>query len=208
MNEQKNHWSNIWFHPKETIRNIIDTNPSQSLVLLATLGGISQSLSSASSLGLGKMLSINEIFMFAIFSGPLSGFFYLFVVGWLLHQVLTRMGGEAKITETRVVLAWSWVPLVSTLPLWGVKYILFREEFFLPEKPFMEAHPVLSFLNGLIYFVDFALVIWTMVILIAGLTEAHKTPVGKTVGAFIVMNLIVLIPSMLILTLCSPQLPM
>ena len=154
------------------------------------------------------MLSVSEIFMFAVFSGPLSGFFYLFVVGWLLHQVLTRMGGEAKITETRTVLAWSWVPLVSTLPLWGVKYILFREEFFLPEKPFVEAHPALSFLDGLIYFVDFALVIWTMVILIAGLTEVHKTPVGKTVGAFIVMNLIVLIPSMLILTLCSPQLPM
>ncbi len=208
MNEQKNHWYNIWFHPKETIRNIVDTNPAQSLILLATLGGISQSLSSASSLGLGKMLSGGEIFMFAVFSGPLSGFFYLFVIGWLLHQVLMRMGGEAQITETRAVLAWSWVPLVSTLPLWGVKFILFREEFFQIEKPFVESQPVLSFLDGLIYFVDFGLVIWTMVILIAGLAEVHKTPVGKTLGAFIVMNLIVLIPSMLILTLCSPQLPM
>ena len=204
MEEQKNHWYSIWLKPKETIRDIVDTNPKQHMMLLAVLGGLSQSLASTSSLGFGKMIPVNEILMLSIFTGPLTGFFYVFAIGWFLHNILIRLGGTAEIIETRSVIAWSWVPIASTIPLWGVKYILFRDELFKIEKPFLESQPMLSSLSGLLQFVDIVLFIWTVIILIAGLSEVHKTPIGKTIGAFLILNLIMFIPSILLMSLCSP----
>lgn len=204
MLDEKNYWYSIWLKPRDTIRDIVDTNPARNILLLAVLGGISQTLSSSASLGFGEMMGLNEIFMVSVLSGPFAGLFYLFVVGWLLHYLLLRLGGTAPITETRTVIAWSWAPIVSTLPLWGVKYILFQKELFLIEKPFLESQPILGFVFGIFQFVDITLAIWTVVILVAGFSEVHKTSIGRTFSAFLILNLIMLVPSMLILALCGP----
>jgi hypothetical protein len=204
MNEEKNYWYSIWFRPGDTIRDIVDSNPGKHLLLFAILGGLSQSLASTASLGFGNMMSANEIFMISLLSGPFAGLFYIFGVGWLLHYVLFRLGGTAPITETRTAIAWSWVPIVATLPLWGVKFILFRNELFTLEKPFLESEPILNFFFGIFQFADITLYMWTVVILIAGLSKVHKLPVRKTVSAFLLLNVLMFIPSVIIMTLCAP----
>ena len=203
--EPINPWSDIWFKPRQTIRHIVETNPYRSVLLLALLGSVGQTLGVFSAQGIGKILSMGEILVTTILTAPLVAFFYLFALGWLLHQVALRLGGEGSIEQTRAALAWSWAPIVSVLPLWGVKYILFRDELFLADKPFVESQPVLSFLAWVIGVVDFAIGLWSLIILFSALSEIHRISVLKSIGAFLLTQLIVAVPALLIMTLCSPM---
>lgn len=183
---------------------IVSTQPGHKVLLLAALGGFSQALTYCSSLGLGESMGIGGIIVTSILSGPLAGLFNLFVFGWLLQKALERMDGIGNSLETRTAVAWSWAPIVATLPLWGVKYILFREELFLVEKPFLESQPLLQFFHGIFQLVDLALVIWTIVILVRGLSAVHQVSAPRTLAAVVLINVLLMIPGLFLIMLFSP----
>jgi len=61
MNQQAiplSHFLTIWIKPRGTIRQILDTNPQQYVLLLAALSGIYRALDRASGQGYGDNLSL------------------------------------------------------------------------------------------------------------------------------------------------------
>ncbi|NIA30406.1 MAG: hypothetical protein GWP06_10915 [Actinobacteria bacterium] len=206
MNEHFNPWSSIWLKPKETIRTIIETNPRQNIMLLAFLGGIGQAFANAAAQGMGKFLPIPTLITVVFLAGPLGGLLYLYLGGWLLQIIGQRFGGGATKEELQAAIAWSWVPIVSTLPLWGVKYILFRNEVFSPEKTFTQSQPVLANLHSLIGFVDFVIIVWSLYIFFNAVSEVNRFSFGRSIATILIAGLIITIPSMLLLALCAPAL--
>jgi len=200
---QPNPWSTIWFKPGETIRRIVDTNPQYQLPLLMVLGGIGQTLSNAK--GMGEMFPVSTLILICILSGPLSGFLSLYISGFLLHWACKKFGGTATREQVRAVIAWSWAPIVYTLPLWGVKYILFRDELFTMKKTFIESHTMLTVLYELINFVDFAIVILYLYILFAGLSEVNRISVIRSIGAAILVSVLIGLPLLLLLMFMAPN---
>jgi len=200
---EPNPWSTIWFKPRETIRRIVDTNPQYQLVLLVLLGGIGQTLSNAR--GMGEMFPVATLILICILSGPLSGYLSLYVSGFLLHWACKKFGGTATREQVRTVIAWSWAPIVYTLPLWGVKYILFRDELFTINKTFIESQTLLALLYELLNFVDFGIVILYLIILLAGLAEVNRISVFRSIGAAFFVSIIIGIPLLILLMLMSPN---
>ncbi|MBN2412017.1 YIP1 family protein [candidate division KSB1 bacterium] len=199
---EPNPWSTIWFRPKETIRRIVDTNPNYQLLLLMILGGIGQTLSNAR--GMGEMFPVSTLILICILSGPLSGFLSLYISGFLLHWACKKFGGTATREQVRAVIAWSWAPIVYTLPLWGVKYILFRDELFTLKKTFIESQNLLAVLYEFFNFIDFAIVILYLFILFAGLSEVNRIPVLRSIGAVFMVSIIIALPILLLLMLMAP----
>lgn len=196
-------WNTIWLKPKETIRRIVDSNPRYQVLFLAVLGGIGQTLANAR--GMGDMLPFGALLLLCILAGPMGGLLSLYLTGFVMHWTGKRLGGAATREQVRAVIAWSWAPIVYTLPLWGVKYILFREELFTTGKAFIESQSVLSFLFELFAVVDFVIVIWYLLILFTGLAEVNRMSVMRSIGAAILAFVLVGIPAMLLVYFMAPQ---
>lgn len=207
MNEpQKNRpWATIWLDPRGTIRQIIDTEPNKHLMLLIILGGLGNAFSYAANFGMADMTSFTQAVVLCLVAGPLSGFFSVYLWGWLLQFSSKFFGGFASRRDLRIAVAWSWAPVVYLLPLWGVKYILFKQEIFKTEKPFIEAHQFLSGLLGFFDMLDFFVTMFTLFILFNAVAEVNGFSIWKSIGSIGAVLVLMTIPAILVLRYFAPM---
>lgn len=198
-------WSTIWRDPRGTIRRIVEVNPRHSLIVLASLGGLGNALSYAANFGLGSMMEVGEVIALCLLVGPASGFISVYLWGWLLSYTSRFLGGMAVKEELRAAFAWSWAPVVYLLPLWGVKYIFFRNEIFLMEKPFVESVAFLSGLQGLFGFIDFIIALFSLFILFNALSEVNGFSIWRSIGAFAIVMLALSLPALLLMQAVAPM---
>jgi len=203
MDKERNPWKTIWLNPKATIRYIVEEQPNKHYILLMVLGGIAHALNYASAMNLGDIISVQEALIMCALLGPLSGFITLSLGGWVLHWISLRLKGQATLHETRLSMAWSWAPVVYLLPLWGIKYILFRNELFTSDKSYLESEPFLNGLYGFFSIVDFLITIISLYILFSALSEVNRFSVWKSLGAYLLMTLVFTIPVLILLSITS-----
>jgi len=199
-------WSTLWLDPKGTIRHILETGPHKHYPMLIALGGVAQTFSVAATMGLGDKMSFMEIVIVSLLMGPISGWLTILIRGWLLTWVGGWLGGAAIRAQTRVSLAWSWAPMVYFSPLWGVKYILFKNETFMLHRPVLESIPVLKGMFGFIEFVDFAVYVWSLVVLIQMLAEINRFTSMRALMNVVLSSLLIGIPVLLLLYIMAPAL--
>ena len=192
-------WATIWLDPRGTIRQIIETDPKKSMLLLIVLGGLGITLRNSAIMGLADMMPFGQVIVFCLMAAPLSGVINVYLGGWLLHMTTRFFGGFATKQELRIAVAWSLAPIVYLLPLWGVKYILFREELFKTEKPFIQDSQFLSGLFGFFDIVDFFVTLFTLFILFNVIAEVNGFSLWKSIGSIGILLIIATIPTMLLL---------
>lgn len=185
-----NPWVSIWLKPRETIRWIVATDPTRQVILLAALGGISQSLDRAAGRSAGDVLSVPVIFLIALIGGSIGGILSLYIGGAILRWTGSWFGGQATTEEVRAAIAWSSVPTIWALLLWIPELILFREEMFLTVTPRIDASPLLLFLLLGFAVVEITIGIWTFIIFLKCVGEVHRFSAWKALGAVIVPGLV------------------
>lgn len=190
----------IWFHPRATIRSIVDTNPRRSVILLACISGIYQTLDRMTKQGAGDSMGLIEIGLIALIAGPIAGLFALFVGRFLFQLSGKIIGGKATGAEVRSALAWSSVP-DSILLLLFIPYIAFlgREGF-----TSVEAGAELTSLQAAVavfyaFVVALPLVIWKAFISVQCMAEVHQFAWWKGVLTYVIGFAIVIIPIVVLL---------
>ena len=190
----------IWFHPRATIRSIVETNPRRNIILLACISGIYQTLDRLIKQGAGDSMGLIEIGLIALIAGPIAGLFALFVGRFLFQLSGKIIGGKATGAEVRSALAWSSVP-DSILLLLFIPYIAFlgREGF-----TSVEAGAELTSLQAAVavfyaFVVALPLVIWKAFISVQCMAEVHQFAWWKGVLTYVIGFAIVIIPIVVLL---------
>src|SRR5258708_2429942 len=80
-----NPWLTVWTRPRGTIRSIVDSDPSRSVILLSVIAGITSTLGNAISKDSGDQMSLSFIIGLALIGGSIGGIF-----GNLLFGALFR----------------------------------------------------------------------------------------------------------------------
>jgi hypothetical protein len=206
MNElpKINPWKTIWFNSRETIRYIIDADPNRNLILLIICGGLGNALQYTANFGMADTMSFDAILALCLVAGPLSGLIGIYLWSWLLGFSVRFFGGVATRWEMRRAIAWSWAPTVYLLPLWGVKYILFRQEIFKSEQPFIDAHTFLHSLLGLFDAFDFFIAMWTIFILFNTVAEVNGFSILKSMASIGIVLLAMTLPALLLVRFLAP----
>ena len=199
QNKKMNPWATVWYNPRGTIRHLVETNQMHSFMLLITLGGWGNALSYSASYGVVDFMPLGQMLLFCVVAGPVAALIGVYLWSWLLGWSSRMMGGTANRTELRTGIAWSLAPVVYMLPLWGIKYILFRQELFQSDKPFIESHQFLSALYGFFQVIDIFISVYSFFILLSALMELNKFSVWRSIGALGIAFLIMAIPLLLLL---------
>ena len=164
----------IWFKPRATLEYLINKDPKRSVLALAALAGIANTLSRASSKNMGDRMDTLSIILFSITLGPIYGIFGLYVISAVTRSAGHMLGGTASALHMRAVLAWASLPIACELALWVPKLILGGSEMFTKRTPTLDAKPDLNTYFWAILVVEILLIFWTFVIALKGIALAQK----------------------------------
>lgn len=137
----------IWTRPRQTIRAIVETDPTRHVVTLAILDGVAAASLRASTRTLGDSFSFPTVLTIVIVVGSLVGLAALYVLGWLLALVGRWMGGRAGPEQFRAAIAWSSVPTIAGLPIGILLLAVLGRELFTTRTPMIDAYPALGLLR-------------------------------------------------------------
>lgn len=183
-----NPWLSIWTRPRLTIAEIVRTNPSYRFFLFCFIYGFVALLQAAQRAALGETAAVGPILLVAAVLGFFLGFVAISISSALLKWTGTWLGGKGAYREIRAAVAWSNVPVAVDLILWLALAVVFGAKVFTQDfgqivysqtaNGFIFPAPRLLIGVGAIRLV---LNIWSIVILLGGLSEVQGFSVFKAI---------------------------
>jgi Yip1 domain len=188
----------IWTRPRATIRAIANTDTYRHIVPLAILAGIFRTLDGASERNAGDALPLAAILGIAVLLGPVAGLLGLFVGGWFLGLTGRWLGGRARPDQLRAAIAWSFVPVLVTIPISIIQLGFFGRELFTRETPALDANPMLGLLLLATGILKAVLGFWSVVILLKGVGEVQGFSAWKALASLLLITLVIILSVVLL----------
>lgn len=200
INVLDNPWISVWLSPRETIRKIVDRDPTHDVVLLGALAGGLAALNSSLSASLGESpVAVPAWFMpylpiwtfLSPFIGAAAGVAAIYVSAFIFQWVGRALGGVANWREVCAASAWAEVPQICiAVVALGLLLVTGVAQAFLPSLPPADpeaaARAARHFTAG-----DGAaaiISIWSLVIFIQNLAEVHRFSAWRALGAFVLVT--------------------
>jgi Yip1 domain len=186
-----NPWLTVWTRPRGTIRRIVDTDPGRNVALLSIIYGMSQTMNRAMQRDLGDQVSLPVLVLTFLIGGSLGGLLWNVMFGALLRWTGSWIGGVATFGETRAALAWGSVPHLPIVLLMVALMAVFGQDLFRSEVANLGTEKgILLVVVGLAQVV---LGIWSAVLMVKCLAEVHRFSAWKSLGAFLLAGVLVLV---------------
>lgn len=196
----KSPYLSIWFHPRKTIRYILDTDPEKHVTLIAMLLGILTAFDKASDQALadtypGPFWSLIVLcVVIGLLFGPIRLYIYAVVFKW----VGSLFGGVATRQEMKTTFAWSFFPMLFALPIWFLIIRMLGRDLFSETGTLIDTNPLIAFIFLICYVALFLLNFWAVILLVINLSEAHRFSIWKGILTFLLPRLVIIIPAVLI----------
>lgn len=198
-----NPWISIWTKPRETIQQIVSSNPTRMVLLLAAISGFSSALDRASIRSLGDRLDMPMIFAIAAVAGPIGGILALYLGGALLRWTGAWIGGNGSAQNIRAAMAWSGVPLIWALLIWIPQLALVGEELFTSATPRLDADESLLFSYLGLSLIEIIIAVWALVVFLKCVGQVQGFSAWKALGNALLSALVIAVPIMAIALLVS-----
>jgi hypothetical protein len=188
-----NPWVEMWFRPRKTIQAIVGVSPNYGLKLLSFIYGLVSLLSFAQTFSWGIYIGMIPIILFILIAAPFWGYFVFSFSSWIIYRTGRWFKGQASRKETRAAIAWSNVPMMVNLILWGGAFYVFREalfvgflgSYFFQENTF---YWLLSFCVA-----QLLMGIWSLVLLLNALAKVMHYSLFKAIVNLLVSGFIIFV---------------
>jgi len=165
-------WRFIWIHPKETVREALESNSKWPFVL-AMLFGVTWMLDRMSNRNVGDVLPVLGIFLVALVAGAVIGLVGWLIVGSVYHGMARLFGGVGTWKETLLGVAWCSIPYVAKSVLWIPQLLIFGREMFTSQTPLIDSNIVFMALFYFFGLIELVFFVWYYVVLSHGMGEIH-----------------------------------
>lgn len=188
-----NPWRSIWFSPRETVKAMSNPAVKQRFVLFSFIYGFLAMLSAFQGRLFEELFSERFIETFGIYAIPALLLISLILaipcgaIMITLWSVFLYLGGrvlkgEAGYMDVRRAFSFSQIPYVVSIIGWLAIFIAYGSDVIMPD--FGTDSPT-SFVILLMLTTAFAISIWSLVILLASLSEMEKFSILKAFGAYL-----------------------
>ncbi len=189
-----NPWFAMWTRPRETIRSLVAEESARSVTVVAALGGIAESLTRMSGSTFAQGLSLPSMLFFAVLVGSVAGVTATWIVSVVLAWTGAWIGGRADAVETRAALGWSYVPMAWSLAFWLPALLLFGRDIVVLDDTQVEQAPGLAIAAAVFVLVVIVAWIWSIVLLLKGLSEVQGFSVWRAAGNVLMTFGVVVVP--------------
>jgi Yip1 domain len=179
----------VWLRPRRVFRELARLPVGVADYVLAAAQGIGNYLMLYQSKASDAHLSVSEIVLNSIRFGPIAGVAGVFLFSMIYGRLGARLGGQSKRSEVFHVLAYGGLPVVATLLLWALTFLLVGDAAF-AAAPAMEVDGFVWFIVRVQFTASLLLLFWSVVLQIMGFSEILGLPVRKTFGMWMLGQLL------------------
>lgn len=173
-----NPWGSMWLHPRKTIRSVVDSNPRYGVFFLSAIYVLQTLFILFNFWSLGFKFSHYTLLIPSILLTPFLGTIWIGLYGRILQFISRLFGGQAPRSHLQAALAWSGLPMILSLFLWGGLWLND------PDKVFIQYGP--GSLVVLLHASLFILQLWTVLLFIQAIREVQQFNLLKTIGTLFV----------------------
>ncbi|MHC0039080.1 Yip1 family protein [Pseudoneobacillus sp. C159] len=193
-----NPWFSIWTKPRATMQKIYQSKPGYVFLLFLT-GALVQVLDRASLRNSGDSMSLSELMVISVIGSLIVATTYYYLIPKLLCWTGSKIGGRGTTERVRYSVAYSNIPMVySLIIVWLPSLFLFGIENFTTFTPVVDSSSTSTLLLMLFGLVDLVIGIWSAIIFLKCLGEAHQFSAWKALLTTFLSVLIVVVPFIII----------
>ncbi len=192
-----NPFLSIWMRPRQTVRALVETNPNSYVIMLSGLAGIVRALDRTMQQDLRAPMG--TMIVMAVIIGFLGGLFSLWLISHLLKTTGDWIGGKATREHLRTAYAWSAVPSIVMLGVWGLMIGLIGEDLFRGKLPDPELNPEIAAPLMFSLLAVVVLSVWSIVLYANTVAEVQGfRSAWKGLLNIVLSALVVIIPIMMV----------
>ncbi|MDN4607712.1 Yip1 family protein [Sporosarcina highlanderae] len=196
-----NPWTSVWVHPRKTVRYVIENKPNSFILVIAMLAGLVHILDQAMSNDLGDIWGLGTILLVSLIAGPLLGLIGLYVGSGIHYMFSMMFGGTGTFSETRTAYAVSAIILVVGGVIWVPDLLILGQGNFMSDYDFSIGQFAWLFISTI---GNLTVGVWSLVALIAALSEVHRFSVWKAVIVVLLPIIILVVVLIIFLALTLP----
>ncbi|WP_432358773.1 YIP1 family protein [Sporosarcina sp. UB5] len=201
--EHVNPWTSVWFHPRKTVQHVMEYKSSSFVLLIVAISGVIHLLDQAVDNDLVESWNIATILLVALIAGPIVGVLGLYIASGIYHLFSMMLGGMGTYEETRTAYAVSEIIIVVGGLVWIPNLLILGQGNFISDYDFtigQAAWLVISLI------VNFIVGIWSIVIVIATISEVHRFSAWRAALVVFLPIIILTVIVVFIIGLTAPAL--
>jgi len=174
----KNAWKYIWIYPRQVFQSALRNFPGKYVALIFALSGVSLDYSInrfSETFNSSRILALS----FTLVGSMILSYIINELFSWLLSEAGKFFGGAASFKEMRTILAWSLIPTVAASVL-SAGDIIVRVQSSVSQDVPIKSSFLASLLTALST-IQFALGIWTFILLMVGVKTVQNFSYFKSI---------------------------
>lgn len=196
-------FTKIWTTPRQVFKFINNSQYEKYMFVLLVLSGISRAFDRASSGNMGDRMSLFSVIALCVVMGGLLGWLSYYIYAALISWTGKWLGGIETTYSILRVLAYAMIPAVCGMVLLIPQIAIFGQELFRSDADIYamgQSHVLLLYGFAL---VEFALGIYSLVLLVIGVSEVQKISVGKSILNLILAVLVIVLPILILVLIMN-----
>lgn len=179
-----NPFVSVWLHPKQTARFLIEEKTVLYAMILVIIGFMASSLLGFQNSGMYPDVPYIWLFLVMLIAAPLFGVVMYLISAGISFFVGRLLGGAGAFWDVGKALSLSYIPMIVAWPVY-IAWLLISPESFFTEG----ATDVLAIIGGVVTLVTS---IWSFVITVGALAEAHRYSNWRAFFTLIIPSLLLL----------------
>jgi hypothetical protein len=179
----------VWLRPRRVFRDLARLPVGITDYVLAAAQGIGNYLMLYQSQASDAHSDVADIVINSVRFGPIAGIAGVFLFSVIYARLGARMGGQATRNQVFHVLSYGGLPVVATLLLWTLTFLLVGDAAF-TVAPAFEADAFVWFIVRMQFAASMFLLFWSVVLQIMGFSEILALPLRKATGLWFLGQLL------------------
>jgi hypothetical protein len=179
----------VWLRPRRVFRELARLPVGVTDYVLAAAQGVGNYLMLYQSQASDAHFSVADIVLNSVRFGPIAGIAGVFLFSLIYGRLGARMGGQSKRNQVFHVLAYGGLPVVATLLLWTLTFLIVGDAAF-AAAPAVEVDGFVWFIVRVQFAASVFLLIWSVVLQIMGFSEILGLPLRKVFGLWVLGQLL------------------
>lgn len=196
----------VWLRPRRVFRDLARLPVGVTDYLLAAAQGIGNYLMLYQTQAPESHLSASDIVANSIRYGPIAGVAGVFLFSLIYGRLGARIGGHSTRNQVFHVLAYGGLPVVATLLLWGLAFLLVGDAAFAP-APGADVDGFVWIILRVQFAASMLLLFWSVVLQIMGFSEILALPVRKAIGLWLLGQLLGILAAFFLVILIAILFP-
>jgi hypothetical protein len=182
----------VWLRPRRVFRELARLPVGVMDYVLAAAQGIGNYLMLYQTQVPDSHLSAFDIVVNSVRYGPIEGIAGVFLLSLIYGRLGTRMGGNSTRNQVFHVLAYGGLPVVATLLLWGLTFLLVGDAAF-AAAPGADVDGFVLIILRVQFAASLLLLFWSVVLQIMGFSEILGLAVRKAIGLWLLGQLLLIL---------------